>query len=72
MPPYKPENDWLSAKLRRIMEKFRNLRGAINAEGTDHTDWQKVNTWMNNLLNTEQYPNRNILLEANRLWKLYN
>jgi len=64
--------DWLPAKLRRIMEKFRTLRHSINAEGTEHTHWQTVNTWMNNLLNTEQYPNRNILLEANRLWKLYN
>ena len=68
--------DWLPAKLKRIMEKFHTLHHAISdeydAEGTEHTHWQTVNTWINNLMNTEQYPNRSILLEANRLWKLYN
>lgn len=66
--------DWLPAKLRKIMDKFQSLQHVINydRDESDPQDWSKVNTWMNNLLNTERYPNRSILLEANRLWKLYN
>ena len=67
---FKIENeDWLSPELRSVTDKLTTLRSAIRDQDTHN--WEMVNNWLNDILFNEEYPPKEQLILANKLWKKY-
>ena len=81
MVDIKDNDDWLSPKLRNVTDKLTTLRHAITDNNTigigyieddePNTDWGMVNDWLNHILSKEEYPTKEQLILANKLWKKY-